>query len=167
MQTCVSTVSYFDQCFELKELRCFLQGWPLNCDRETSFKPDSQNLWVPQFFQSPVMCGSVLLILHFDGHYRPRERSPLSLFSLTGRQQVRGQRRIERVCQEDKLELHLWRKHEIASEFRLEQQLTVIWVIQKENEKIEQLTNCSICSKYFNCTYDICQRPKSFMCLFY
>lgn len=76
-------------------------------NHEMTFKPCNENFLAPQFFQSPVMCGSILLILDFDGYNRPRERPPLSLFSLTGGQQVRGQRRVERVRQEDELELNL------------------------------------------------------------
>lgn len=54
------------------------------------------------------MCGSVLLILDFNGHDGSGERSSLPLFGHTGGQQVRGQRRVESVRQQDELELHLW-----------------------------------------------------------
>lgn len=62
---------------------------------------------VPEFLQSPVVCGSVLLILNLDSYDGSGERSPLPLFGHAGGQQIRGQRRVESVCQQHKLELHL------------------------------------------------------------
>ena len=66
----------------------------------------------PEFLQSPVMCGSVLLILHFNGNDGSREGSSLPLFGHTGWQQVGGQGRVESVGQQDELELHLWTTRE-------------------------------------------------------
>lgn len=71
---------------------------------------------VPEFLQSPVMCGSVLLILHFNGYDGSGERSSLPLFGHAGGQQIGGQRRVESVCQQDELELHLWVTRDVKHE---------------------------------------------------
>lgn len=68
----------------------------------------------PEFFQGPVMRGAVLLILHLHGDDGSGERSPLPLFGHTGGQQVRRQRRVEGVGQQDELELHLWVKQRVT-----------------------------------------------------
>lgn len=54
------------------------------------------------------MCGSVLLILHFNSYNGLGERTSLSLFGHAGGQQVRRQGRVQGVRQQDELELHLW-----------------------------------------------------------
>lgn len=83
-----------DLCIHLCEFRFELK-------KETSF------MLLPEFLQSPVVCGSIFLILHFNSDNSLRERPPFSLVSHAGGQQVRRQRRIKSVRQEDKLELHL------------------------------------------------------------
>lgn len=54
------------------------------------------------------MCGPVLLILHFHCYDSSGERSPLPLCVITDRKQIGRQWGIKGVCQQDKLELHLF-----------------------------------------------------------
>lgn len=71
---------------------------------------------LPEFLQSPVMRGSILLILDFHGYDGLGERSSLPLLGHAGGQQVRRQWRVESVGQEDKLELHLWMTRDIKQD---------------------------------------------------
>ena len=62
---------------------------------------------IPEFLQRPVMRGAILGILDLDSDDGFRER-PAGVAAL-GRQQVRGQRGVESVRQQHKLELDLQR----------------------------------------------------------
>lgn len=60
-----------------------------------------------EFIKGPVVCGSVLKVLNLYGHHGARERPGVTLFLWLWRQELRGQRRVQSVCQQDKLELDL------------------------------------------------------------
>ena len=62
---------------------------------------------LPEFLQGPVVCGPVLLILDLHGYDGAGEGAPLPLIGHAGRQEVRGQRGVQRVRQQHELELHL------------------------------------------------------------
>lgn len=70
----------------------------------------------PELLQSPVVCGSVLLILHFNSDDGLGERSSLPLFGYARGQQVGGQRRVQSVRQQDELELNLRTRQDIKGE---------------------------------------------------
>lgn len=53
------------------------------------------------------MCGSILKVLNLYSHHGARERPGVTLFLWLWGQELRGQRRVQRVCQQDKLELDL------------------------------------------------------------
>lgn len=74
---------------------------------------------VPELLQSPVMCGTILLILHFNGYDGLRKRSSLPLFGHAGGQQIRWQGRVKGVCQQYELELHLWVTQDIKHDLLL------------------------------------------------
>ena len=62
----------------------------------------------PELLQRPVVGGPVLLVLDLHGHDGAREGASLPVFGGLWGQQVRRQRGVERVGEEDKLELDLW-----------------------------------------------------------
>lgn len=61
----------------------------------------------PELLQRPVVGGPILLVLHLHSHDGAGEGPCLPFLGGLRRQQVRGQWRVEGVCEEDELELHL------------------------------------------------------------
>lgn len=57
------------------------------------------------------MRGSVLQVLHLHGHHGAGERAALPALVGLGGQQLRGQRRVQRVREQHELELHLQGTH--------------------------------------------------------
>lgn len=53
------------------------------------------------------MRGSILQVLNLDSHHSAGERPCVTLLLWLRGLELRGQRRVQRVCQEDKLELNL------------------------------------------------------------
>lgn len=65
-------------------------------------------LWaLLEFIQGPVVCGSILQVLDLYSHHGAGERPGVALFLWLLRQELRGQWRVQCVCQQDKLELDL------------------------------------------------------------
>lgn len=64
---------------------------------------------VLKFLQGPVVRGTILQILHLHGHHGAREGPREALLLGVGRQQLGGERRVQRVRQQHELELHLQR----------------------------------------------------------
>lgn len=60
-----------------------------------------------EFIKGPVVRGSVLEVLNLYGHHGAGERPGVTLFLRLWWQELRGQWRVQRVCQQHKLELDL------------------------------------------------------------
>lgn len=60
-----------------------------------------------EFIKRPVVCGSVLKVLNLYSHHSAGERPGVTLFLRFWWQELRGQWRVQCVCQQDKLELDL------------------------------------------------------------
>ena len=60
---------------------------------------------LPEFLQTPEVCGSVLQVFHLHGHNGLWEGA--AVFPLLKGHQVRGQGGVGCVGEQDKLELHL------------------------------------------------------------
>lgn len=60
-----------------------------------------------EFLKGPVVRGSILQVLNLYSHHCARERPGVALLLWLWGLQLRGQWRVERVCQQDKLELDL------------------------------------------------------------
>lgn len=68
---------------------------------------------IPELLQGPVVCGAVLGILHFHRNHRAWEGTRFTVMgpSRVRGQKFRGQRWVEGVRQQYKLELNLFRKN--------------------------------------------------------
>lgn len=64
-------------------------------------------LWLLEFVEGPVVCSSIFKVLNLYSHHGAGERPDIVLFLWFWGQELRGQWRIQRVCQQHKLELNL------------------------------------------------------------